>query len=138
MTVLPKIRSMLLYLCAAAMLGTGIELLLMEHTAEFNQLIPLILIAIGLISILVQLIMNNSTSIVVLKAAMSLIIISGLVGIILHYNSNMEFAMEISPDLSGFDLFVKTIKGTTPPTLAPGNMSLLGLLGLLYTYKFNN
>jgi len=138
MTLLDNIRNLLLYLCALGLLGTGVELLLMEHTEEFTQLIPLIVIGIGLVSIIAHKILNSKGSLLFIKSIMLVTAISGFAGMIFHFNSNMEFAIELSPELSGFDLFLKTIKGTTPPTLAPGNMTLLGCLGLIYGYRFNN
>jgi hypothetical protein len=38
------------------------------------------------------------------------------------------------PSLTGFELFREAISGATP-TLAPGAMLHLGLLGLLYTFR---
>jgi hypothetical protein len=56
-----------------------------------------------------------------------------LVGLYLHYRGNVEFALERDPSLSGARLLWKALRGATP-ALAPGALSQLGLLGLLYTY----
>jgi hypothetical protein len=71
----------------------------------------------------------------VFQATMLLFVISGFAGLFLHYQGNVEFELEMYPSLKGLELFRKAIKGTTPPTLAPGTMIQLGLLGLAYTYR---
>jgi hypothetical protein len=45
----------------------------------------------------------------------------------------VEFELEMYPGLSGLELFREAMKGATP-ALAPGTMTILGLLGLAYTY----
>ena len=63
-----------------------------------------------------------------------LFVLSGVVGLWLHYHGNVEFELEMYPGLAGFELFRESVTGATP-TLAPGTMLELGLLGLLYTYR---
>ena len=41
------------------------------------------------------------------------------------------------PSLRGFELFSQSVTGATP-TLAPGVMLQLGLLGLAYTYRHSD
>jgi hypothetical protein len=60
-----------------------------------------------------------------------LFLASGCTGLWQHYQSNVEFELEMDPALSGFDLFTAAARGATP-FLAPGAIILLGLLGLLY------
>jgi hypothetical protein len=38
------------------------------------------------------------------------------------------------PSMRGFDMIQKTLTGATP-VLAPGSMTLLGLIGLTYSYR---
>ena len=65
---------------------------------------------------------------------MILFVLSGLVGLILHYQGNAEFELEMYPSLNGLELFWEAIRGATP-TLAPGTMIQLGLLGWVYTIR---
>jgi hypothetical protein len=69
------------------------------------------------------------------RLAMVLLIVSGGLGTILHYRANMEFKLEMDPSMSGLTLFWSVIRAKAPPALAPGNMALLGLLGLASTYR---
>ena len=72
----------------------------------------------------------------VFQVMMILFILSGLTGLVLHFQGKMEFKLETNPSLNGMALFWETIKGATlPPVLAPGVMIQLGLLGLAYAYR---
>ena len=70
----------------------------------------------------------------VLQGTMILFVLSGLAGFILHYQGNAEFELEMYPSLKGMKLFWEAIQGATP-TLAPGTMIQLGLLGWVYTIR---
>ncbi|HEX5606857.1 MAG TPA: hypothetical protein VFY96_10100 [Candidatus Binatia bacterium] len=67
---------------------------------------------------------------------MGLFLLAGLAGIALHFQSSMEFRLETNPSLNGWALFWAAISAKTPPALAPGAMVQLGLLGLVYTYRY--
>ena len=68
---------------------------------------------------------------------MVMLVLSGFVGLWLHYQGNTEFEREMYPTLNGFELFRESLTGATP-TLAPGTMLELGFLGLAYTYRHPN
>jgi hypothetical protein len=65
---------------------------------------------------------------------MVMFLVSGAVGVGLHYQGNKVFELEMSPSMSGLELMSKTFTGATP-VLAPGSMSLLGIVGLVFTYR---
>ena len=62
------------------------------------------------------------------------LIAAGLLGLLLHYRGNVEFERELSPALRGWGLFREAVGGATP-TLAPGALIELGLLGWIYGYR---
>jgi hypothetical protein len=66
---------------------------------------------------------------------MLLVMLAGGVGILLHYQGNAEFQLDVNPDLAGWALFAKVLHSKAPPALAPGVMAQLGLLGLIYTFR---
>jgi hypothetical protein len=70
----------------------------------------------------------------VFQGTMLLLVFGGLVGCILHYQGNVEFELEMHPSLEGRELFWESITGATP-SLAPGMMITLGLVGLAYGYR---
>ena len=59
---------------------------------------------------------------------------TGLIGMGLHYDGNVEFEREMYPSIAGPTLFWGAITGATP-ALAPGTLVLLGTLGLICTYR---
>ncbi len=128
------IRALLLVLFAFGVVGSGVELLLLEHTEDAWQLSPLILMGLAL-AVMVWLVLDQRrVSVRVFQAMMLLHVASGLIGLYLHYRGNVEFELEMYPGLSGMALFWEALKGATP-SLAPGTMLVLGLLGLLYTFR---
>jgi hypothetical protein len=129
-----NIRRILLIIFTVGLVGTAIELLLLEHTEKVAQLTPLALIAIGAAALAWSFAARRPASMRVLQLTMMLFVLSGLVGIFLHYRGNVEFELEMYPSLKGLSLFKKSIQGATP-ALAPGTMIQLGLIGLAYTYR---
>jgi hypothetical protein len=128
-------RQFLLALVAAGLVGLGVELVLLEHYEDVWQLTPLVLITANLVVLCWQVTRPGWPAVQSLRVLMVAMLAAGAVGIFLHYRANMEFQLEMSPGLSGVDLFLKIIRAKVPPPLAPGAMAQLGLLGLLYTYR---
>ena len=131
---LAVIRWFLMAILLMGLLGTGVELLLLEHTEGFWQWVPLLLISVGVIVLCWGVLYPGRRNIRVLQGTMILLVLSGLVGFILHYQGNTEFELEMYPSLKGMELVWEAIRGATP-TLAPGAMIQLGLLGLVYTHR---
>jgi hypothetical protein len=128
-------RRLLLALLAAGLLGTALDLVLLEHFEDAWQWLPLLLIALSLIVVVWVARRPTATSLTALRLAMVVCIASAAVGLALHYNGNREFQHDIDPGLAGWPLFVKVITAKAPPALAPAVMAQLGLLGLLHTYR---
>jgi hypothetical protein len=133
--VLRTSRQLLLAIVVLGLVGIGVELLLLAHYADVLQWMPLALIAAALVVIGAHVRTESARSLRVLRVVMALFIVSGAVGIGLHYRGNLEFQLEIDPTQSHWDLFRKVVRSQSPPALAPGFMAQLGLLGLLYTYR---
>lgn len=113
-------------------LGSCAELFLMDHTEGIWQWIPISLILTSFLMLIWMVTTKSAMSIKVFQGVMVLFVLSGLLGMSLHFNGNMEFELEMYPKLTGLDLAWKTLKGATP-VLAPGSMIAMGLLGLVYT-----
>jgi hypothetical protein len=129
-----RIRGYLLATLAIGMVGMTSELLLIGHRETTQQQIPLVLLGLGLATLVWHAAAPRAMSVRALQAVMLLFVLSGVVGVILHYRGNVEFELEMYPAMSGFELVGKTLTGATP-VLAPGSMTLLGLIGLTHTYK---
>lgn len=131
---LKALRAGVLFIFALGAVGTGAELVLLEHTEDVWQWSPLVLLAASAPVLLWLVILGGRASVRTFQAIMALFVVSGFLGLMLHYRGNVEFEIEMYPTLSGAKLFWEALKGATP-ALAPGTMLQLGLLGLAFTYN---
>ena len=125
---------MLLLVFLLGAIGTGIELLLLGHTEELWQLMPLTLITISVTIALMWFITGERRILRVFQLSMLLWLLAGPLGIVLHYRANVAVERELDPLARGIPLVREALRGTMP-ALAPGTMFQLGLVGLLCTYK---
>jgi hypothetical protein len=128
-------RPLILAVLFIGVFGMGAELLLLQHTGSFSELIPLALVGLALIILTWHAISRHRASVRAVQGIMGLFLIAGVAGIALHYQSSMEFKLETNAALSGWPLFWAVMSAKTPPALAPGSMIQLGLLGLVYSYR---
>jgi hypothetical protein len=128
------IRRMLAAIFVFGSIGTGLELVLLEHTEGVWQNVPLALLGIGCLVVALLAIKPAAPGLLVFQLTMWLFVASGVAGVLLHYQGNVAFELELNPEASGWHLFWESLKGATP-ALAPGTMTLLGALGLAYTYR---
>ena len=112
-----------------------VELLLVGHYEDANQLIPLAVAALGLTAVIWVALSGRIVALRTLQFVMLLYAGSGVIGVTLHYKANVTLQHEADPNLQGFALVKKVIRSAAPPALAPGLMVQLALLGLAYTYK---
>lgn len=124
---------MLVAIFLGGSIGTGFELLLLEHTEGFWQIVPLALLGAGCLALAAVLIRRGGLWLPAFQLMMWLFVASGVAGVLLHYQGNVEFERELNSDIGGWELFWAALKGATP-SLAPGTMTLLGALGVAYTY----
>ena len=124
-------RRVILIILLVGMVGILIELLLLEHFEDVLQLMPLVLLGLGLISLVWHARSPHRTSTRAVRTIMVLFLVSGVLGVFFHYRGNVEFERERRPQAGGWTLLREAMMGATP-ALAPGAMIQLGLLGLLY------
>jgi hypothetical protein len=121
-------------LFALVLLGTAgliAELFLMEHFEEWEQAIPLVVLGAGLLASVAVAVRPSRALVLAFAALMGAFILTGLVGLWLHYRGNAEFELEIAPAARGAPLVWKALRGAVP-VLAPGAMVQLGLLGVIW------
>jgi hypothetical protein len=128
-----RVATILVLVLLIGIVGTGLELLLLGHTEGFWQKVPLGLLGTALVATAWQGLVPGRTSLRVFVVMMILLVASGLAGLLLHYKGNVEFELETRPGLAGWELFWAALRGATP-SLAPGAMTQLGLIGLVYGY----
>lgn len=135
LTSLGRLQRLLLALLAFGLVGTATELVLLGHSEDETQLVPLVAIGISLMVLAWHFVLPSVASARSLQVAMIVMIASGATGVVFHYQSNLEFQLEVDPSLRGIDLLMHVLRAKSPPALAPGNMALLGLLGLACLYR---
>jgi len=131
--VLVAVHSALWWVLVVGLVGLEIELLLLKHTDGVWQIVPLVLLGAGLLIALWYYRSRGAGAVVVLSGAMVVFLASGVAGTVLHYNGNVVYEQEANPGLSGRELYKAAVQGSTP-TLAPGAMIQLGLLGLVVAF----
>jgi len=131
---LVTIRRVILGVLLLGMTGLLAELLLLAHYEDATQLIPLALLAIGLVAVLVNLMVQRPWTNALLQLSMALFVAAGLLGMFLHYQGSREFQLEMDPAMGGMDLLWHVLRAKSPPTLSPGTMVQTGILGLGYAY----
>jgi hypothetical protein len=134
MATLAKFRILLLALFLLGLLGTGTELLLLGHIAGWNQLTPVVLMVMSLLVLLWYAIDRGAASLRAFRMTMLLFLAAGVLGVVFHYQANLEFELEVDPDAGGMERFYEAMTGALP-ALAPGAMIQLGLIGLAFTFR---
>ena len=128
------LRSGILVLFGLGSLGLIAELLLLEHTEEWAQRIPLLLLSVGLALCPWLALGRQRLRLWLFELLCALYLAGGVTGLWQHYQSNVEFELEMDASLEGLDLMTEALAGATP-ALAPAAVIFLGILGLLYTFR---
>ena len=128
------VRKLVLALFLVGSAGMALELFFLEHTESLWQWLPLIALGAGILSGLVAAISPRRSTIRPFRMLMFAFLIVGLLGVLLHYQGNVEFALERDPSLRGLPLVWKVLRGATP-ALAPGTLAQLGLLGFIFSWR---
>ncbi len=128
------LRRLLLGLLILGLVGATIDLLLLEHTESFWQWIPLVALAAALVAAVLCLAAPSAPVVRFLVWTLALNLAMRLAGLVLHYKGNVEFELEMYPTRGGFELVWEALRGATP-TLAPGSLILIGLVGVVACYR---
>jgi hypothetical protein len=128
-----SLRQILFALIVAGIVGLAAELLLLEHTESWTQWIPLVVLLAGFVSSIWVLFRPGPLALRSFQVIMGSFVMAGVAGLYFHYAGNVEFALERDATLRGARLVWEALHGATP-SLAPGALAQLGLLGLAYTY----
>jgi hypothetical protein len=127
-------RRLGLYLLLFGIVGTGAELIFLEHMEDRLQWTPLVLLGVAFLVGSSVAFRPTRSLVIGLRALMALYLPVAALGLFLHLKSNVEFELEMRPSMAGLELVVESLKGAMP-ALAPGTMAQLGLLGLLVCFR---
>lgn len=129
------VRRWLMVALVLGLLGTIVELLLLEHYEEGWQMTPLFLIAAALVALAWDAARPSPRTARAFQAIMGLFVLAGVIGVWLHLRGAAEFQREMDPSQSRWNVFAKAMRAKAPPVLAPGIMIQLGLIGLVSSYR---
>ena len=132
-----RLSTISMVMFAVLMLGTAglfAELALIAHYEDAAQWIPLALLGAGLMVLGVDRALGVSWTQLLVQLTMVLMIGAGVLGVYFHFQGSREFQMEMDPQMRGTTLVWHVLRAKSPPTLAPGSMVQLGILGLGYAY----
>jgi hypothetical protein len=135
-TAIRAVRRFLGAILILGMSGTAVELLLLKHDEDRIQLVPLVLLAAGLVAVAAHAMRSTPATAGAVRVTMIAFVAAGLAGLYFHYRANVEFQLEGDPALAGRALLMKALEAKAPPALAPGIMIQLGLVGLAYTLRY--
>lgn len=127
-------RKLILALLIAGMAGLLAELYLLDHYELLWQWAPIAALALGLALAVAVAVRPSRATLRPFRAVMALFVAVGLVGVALHLKGNLEFEREMDPSASGLRLFREALSGAFP-SLAPGALIQLGLLGLIHAWR---
>jgi hypothetical protein len=137
MTSEERLRRFLLIVAAAIFAGTIVELLLIEHTEEVLQIIPLAVSAAGLAVVVGVLVAQRRALLRALRIVMVVTALAGLVGVGLHLKNNIEFELEIKPGSTVTQVLWKSLHGASP-ILASGILVVAAALATAATWRFES
>ncbi len=128
-----RVRRMLLAVFLFGAGGLCFELVLLEHTEDVWQWLPIILLGSSLPLAVALVFKQRALLLRLFQLMMVLFIGSGGIGLVQHIRGNVEFELEMYASMRGFELIWESLKGATP-SLAPGAMVLLGLVGMIHMF----
>jgi len=131
---LVAIRRVILGVLILGMGGLLAELLLIAHYEDSAQWLPLVLLAVGVVVVILDLALARGWTQLIMQLTMVLFVAAGLLGVYFHFQGSREFQVEMDPQMRGTALVWHVLRAKSPPTLAPGSMVQLGILGLGYAY----
>ena len=117
-------------LVALGLLGICAELLLIDHVESVSQLVPLVVLPVAAALLGPVALGIEPTNVPALRVVLAVVVAAGLAGVALHLFDSWEFQAEVDPSLGGAKRAWAALRAQSPPSLAPGQIALLGLLGL--------
>ena len=126
-----SVKKMIVLALLFMMIGTLLELYLLDHYEDAFQLIPVLCIAFSLINLIILFLKKSKIIIKLFKLVLVLTSFSGIYGVFLHLQSNFEFEQDMKPTATNWELFSESLSGALP-TLAPMSMLVLAFIGYSY------
>ena len=126
-----RVKQVIVLALLFMMMGTLLELYLLEHYEDTFQLIPVLCIAFSLTNLIILLFKKSKKIINLFKLMLVLTSLSGVYGVFLHLQSNFDFEQDMKPTATNWELFSESLSGALP-TLAPMSLVVLACIGYSY------
>jgi hypothetical protein len=117
-------------LAALGLAGTLVDLLLITHYEGWGQQVPLVILPLPAGLLAWAAVTGRVRYPAALRLALWVSAGTGFAGIGLHLYGSWAFQQEIDPSGGVFARAIASLRAHSPPSLAPGQMSLLSLFGL--------
>ena len=126
-----RLKQVLVFALLFMIVGSLLELYLLDHYEDTWQLIPILSVGTTLVTLLILFFKKTTKVVNLFKAVLILTALSGVYGVFLHLQSNFEFEQDMKPTATNWELFSESLSGALP-TLAPMSMLILALIGYSY------
>jgi len=126
-----RLKKVLVLALLFMMIGSLLELYLLDHYEDSWQLIPILSVGTTLVTLLILFFKKTTKVVNLFKAVLILTALSGVYGVYLHLQSNFEFEQDMKPTASFWQLITDSLSGALP-TLAPMSLVVLACIGYSY------
>ena len=126
-----RLKKVLVLALLFMMIGSLLELYLLDHYEDSWQLIPILSVGTTLVTLLILFFKKTTKVVNLFKAVLILTALSGVYGVFLHLQSNFEFEQDMKPTATNFELITDSLSGALP-TLAPMSLVVLACIGYSY------
>src|SRR5215212_3461741 len=116
-SLVERLRGWILGVLLLGLLGTVTELALLSHYERALQLVPVVLIALALVTLIWHAMKRGNTSLNAVLIVMVLFVLAGFVGFVAHFQGSAEFQLELDPSIGTWDLLAKVFQAKAPPLL---------------------
>jgi hypothetical protein len=125
------LRRFALALCVLGVVTTPIELVLMHHYNDKDQIMPFVFFGLAAIGVAAAWFRPNARVLRGVRVLMVLVVLGSGIGVMEHLKANYRDATRggAVPNL------IELVLTGVAPLLAPGILAQVGLLGLAFTYK---
>ncbi len=125
------LRRFALTLCLLGVVTTPIELVLMHHYNDKDQIMPFVFLGLAAIGVAAAWFRPNARVLRGVRVLMVLVVLGSGIGVMEHLKANYRDATRggTVPNL------IQLVLTGFAPLLAPGILAQVGLLGLAFTYK---
>ncbi|NNE34771.1 MAG: hypothetical protein HKN13_06025 [Rhodothermales bacterium] len=129
-----RYRRFLLYVAGFVWAGSIVELILAEHTESWQQFVPFVVGAIGLMAVTAVLQKPTGPRVKALRVTSVIAVITSLAGGYWHMAANYELEREVHESASAWTSLYEAFFGASP-LLAPGILALAAVLAWASTWQ---